>query len=35
VSSGLIEPQGLLVTPSGTLYVADDQARVILRMTPA
>lgn len=33
-SAGLIEPQGLLVTPSGTVYVADDQARVILRLTP-
>ncbi|WP_374969350.1 hypothetical protein [Terrabacter sp. BE26] len=32
--SGLIEPQGLLVTPSGTVFVADDQARVILRLTP-
>jgi sugar lactone lactonase YvrE len=34
VRTGLIEPQGLLVTASGTVYVADDQARVILRLTP-
>lgn len=32
--SGLIEPQGLLVTGAGTVYVSDDQARVILRLTP-
>jgi sugar lactone lactonase YvrE len=34
-STGLIEPQGLLVDGSGRIYVADDQARVILRLTPA
>jgi sugar lactone lactonase YvrE len=34
-SSGLIEPQGLLVDGSGRIYVADDQARAILRLTPA
>jgi len=30
----LLEPQGLQVTPSGTILVADDQARLILRLTP-
>ena len=34
-SSGLIEPQGLLVDGSGRIFVADGQARVILRLTPA
>ncbi|GAA2039182.1 hypothetical protein GCM10009740_34780 [Terrabacter terrae] len=32
--SGLFEPQGLLVSPSGTIFVADDQARLVLRLTP-
>jgi sugar lactone lactonase YvrE len=31
---GLVEPQGLLVDPSGRIVVADDQARVILRLAP-
>jgi sugar lactone lactonase YvrE len=34
-ASGLIEPQGLLIDGSGRIYVSDDQARVILRLTPA
>ncbi|GAA2161227.1 SMP-30/gluconolactonase/LRE family protein [Humibacillus xanthopallidus] len=33
-ATGLIEPQGLLIDGSGRIYVADDQARVILRLTP-
>ena len=32
--SGLIEPQGLLVDAAGRIYVSDDQADVILRLTP-
>ncbi|WP_076262072.1 SMP-30/gluconolactonase/LRE family protein [Intrasporangium flavum] len=32
--SGLVEPQGLLVTPNGDVYVSDDQADVILRLVP-
>jgi streptogramin lyase len=31
---GLIEPQGLLVRRTGAIFIADDQARVILRLTP-
>ncbi len=33
--SGLVEPQGLLVDHAGRIYVSDDQARLILRLTPA
>jgi streptogramin lyase len=33
--SGLVEPQGLLVTPTGQVYVSDDQADVILRLSPS
>ncbi len=32
--SGLIEPQGLLVDTTGRIYVSDDRADVILRLTP-
>ena len=32
--SGLVEPQGLLVTPTGDVYVSDDEADVILRLSP-
>ncbi len=32
--AGLVEPQGLLVTPHGDVYVSDDQVDVILRVSP-
>ncbi|MEO6998959.1 MAG: hypothetical protein ABI112_12825 [Terracoccus sp.] len=32
--SGLVEPQGLVIDRSGRIYVSDDLARVILRLTP-
>ena len=32
--AGLIEPQGLLIDPAGRIYVSDDQADVILELTP-
>ncbi len=31
--AGLIEPQGLVVDPAGRIYVSDDRARLILRLT--
>lgn len=32
--SGLVEPQGLVIDRAGRIYVSDDLARVILRLTP-
>jgi DNA-binding beta-propeller fold protein YncE len=33
--SGLVEPQGLLVTPDDRVFVSDDRADVILELVPA
>lgn len=35
LSSGLIEPQGLLIDARGNIYVADDYANTITELTPA
>lgn len=32
--AGLVEPQGLLVEPSGRIWIADDRADLILLLTP-
>jgi sugar lactone lactonase YvrE len=34
-SQGFIEPQGLLVTGDGTIYVSDDYANTIVEYRPA
>jgi len=33
-SDGLVEPQGLVIDSHGRIYVSDDRANVILRLTP-
>jgi sugar lactone lactonase YvrE len=33
-ASGLVEPQGLAIAADGSIYVSDDLADVILRLTP-
>ena len=35
LSSGLIEPQGLLIDARGNIYVSDDYANTITELTPA
>lgn len=35
VSARLIEPQGLLVDRAGTVYVSDDKANVVLKLSPS